>query len=239
MNEAGRSSAGERQDAGSGAWKKPLFVVLLLLSGLPVAYYFSYVWWGRGMQNAKPYSNPSPFGGEVPGWRAWVEERVYPVWGPLREWEFWRIQKSLWSQCIESCSGAWVAEDGRVLDIQLRFREDWKPGGDGPWVEGRLRCEDDPRLDRHHFETAFAEKGSAQTVLMFYRNPGSCLQLHFESGGLRVMDFGGAPDTDVAPPLTVLGEFHREGKSPEGLEEGRSNAVTNPSRTGEKEEERP
>ncbi len=218
MKEGG-TTAGEKPGAGGGGgWKKPLFLVVLLLVFLPVAYYFSYVWWGRYLHDPHPYTGAGSVGAKGSRWKAWVEEQVYPVWEPLRFWDYWRYNRPLWSRCIESCSGAWVAEDGRVLEVRLRFREDWQWGDEKPWVEGLLRCEDDPRLDGFHFIGGVPDPGPGRPVLIFWRISSPYRQLNFGGGRLTVRDWGEVPNTGTAPAAEILGEFRREGESPGGLE---------------------
>ncbi len=219
----GRADRGEKVKTagaeGRGGGKRILFSMVLMVLLLPSAYYLSYVWWGRNLFNPRPYTEPDPLEAEGPRWWAWVEEQVYPLWEPLRYWDFWRFERPRWSRCIESCAGAWGAEDGRILEVQLGFSEDWTWGGDEPWVEGSLRCEGDPRLNGYHLLGGLVEPGPNRPVLLFGRTGSPPLRLEFGGSRLSVLELGETPVSGGAPPTEILGEYYRKGEPTGDLEE--------------------
>ncbi len=213
-DEVKKVAAGEERSPQAG-WKKTLLVVPLLLFLLAVAYYFSYVWWGRGITEAHPYTNPEPFGDYEHSRWAWLDERVYPLWQPLRDWERTRTIKQLWTRWAGECSGTWVAEDGRVIEIQLEFRKDRPRGSNEPWVEGWARSAAKPSLDYQGLVWGEESEYADCPTLWLGQYTDQDLKLQFYHGGLTVLELAESQDPNDLPYYKTVGDFKRAEATPE------------------------
>ncbi len=116
----GRRSGGEGGAGGGPGWRRPLFLALVFLLLLPVAYYVSYVIWGRDMAEPLEMFAFPPVGMERPlGSRLGlaVMERVYVAYEPMRRWE----RQWDYRQLTRDFAGRWGLEDGRTVELEFRM----------------------------------------------------------------------------------------------------------------------
>ncbi len=130
---------GEREKkakAGGVPRRRPLLLAVLLLLCVPVAYYGSYLVYGRWL----PYPGDVPMG-PGPHWGNKVGDFLYPLWDPLRPGDFRRQLRRM----AGAFSGTWETADGRRLTLEL---VDWGGRREGYSVgEGRVSSDDLPWLN--------------------------------------------------------------------------------------------
>ncbi len=163
-----------------GSWRRAVFILLLLVFLLPMAYYGSYVLWGRGMGFpsysaralvAKVRGSTPP---EEPSWRDRVTVTLYRFWSPVRWWD----EKQSERRTMRAANGVWSLEDGRCLKVDLR------PDG-----KGSVTSEDFPmancRGEWSGSESPGGVGGTAETTIYFdYSRHGPYLEL-LSDGGLK------------------------------------------------------
>ncbi len=131
-----------RAAAGSGGWKKPLFLAVLVFFLLSAAYYGSYVWMGREMEpGGRPIHGSFP-PGVAPRYFSPDDKmgkarcRLYLLWQPLRDWERARHR----ARVRRSLSGVWSLEMAGTGPPapEIRLNEDgsaWLRSADFPEAE--------------------------------------------------------------------------------------------------------
>ncbi len=166
---SGERDRQENESASRAGWVRPLGMAALVLVVPLVAYVLGYVWWGRELYAVIPPAQPE--------WRRALDEKLYELWTPPREWEARRARERL----ARLANGVWETANGR------RVKMDLDAGGRG-WIWS----EDFPILEYEGAWFALVGKRSGGIHIVSSSGPASARFLsgeHFSISEEGVLTF--------------------------------------------------